>query len=679
MIFKSITLHNIFSYYGPKIFDLAPVANNPGNIVVIMGRNGFGKTSLLNSIKLLFGGVTKELRESVQRDKMPLEKGFVRGDNDWWGILNQKAKSEGNLECSVAAILLDENNREISIERRWNLSNDNYKNQLTVKAPYYPPLSDDNAQQYLSSILPLDFIPFFFFDAEEIGHLAEANRIEQKEKMELLLNIRSIDNLKTCLKEVLRKVENEYISKNIKQRLHDEESKQKSLHIEQEELLEQKNIIQVNIESLNDDIREIRSKISMLNGQATVENSAKLEASKNTELNQLEQALTDLSEVFERDAFLRLNGNGQIIERAILVIQQCADNQRGTTAEMLSSLREPLKQVFTTPPYPEQRLIEAQVVFYQKRISKLLDSRDIEEADSKPFELNPSRAKKILALLSGYTAQHKPATGLQASLARALRADNIISEIDKSLLDVRQLSEGNKQQLIYLQTTLSDQEEALLKLKDEGRAIDHKLGLNQRELSPLDGKIAELRKQARQNEHGLARIELVGRMQKLLDTYKHQLKKQQRGVLESYFNHHLNCLLDSNRLISKTKIDDEFQLHYLDAADGPVAMGSISAGMKQLAATALLWALKDACGRQLPVIIDTPLGRIDKQHQENLLSRYYPHAAKQVILLPTDSELDERKRRLLEPYIYREFHLHNPDGENTEINEITQNKEVHYG
>jgi len=101
--------------------------------------------------------------------------------------------------------------------------------------------------------------------------------------------------------------------------------------------------------------------------------------------------------------------------------------------------------------------------------------------------------------------------------------------------------------------------------------------------------------------------------------------------------------------------------------------------MKQLAATALLWALKDACGKQLPVIIDTPLGRIDKQHQDNLLNRYYPKAARQVILLPTDSELDERKRQLLAPYIYREYQLHNDDGNKTRIELMPSYQEVRNG
>jgi DNA sulfur modification protein DndD len=677
MIFKSLTLNNIFSYYGPRTFDLAPSASDEGNIIVIMGRNGFGKTSFLNSVKLLFAGVTKELRQSVQNDRVPTEKSFVLGDKDWWGILNQKARNENVFNCSVSAILLDESNREIQIERKWDLQNGNYQNHLTVKAPYNPPLFDDDAQQYLSVLLPLGFMPFFFFDAEEIGYLAEANRIQLIEKMEQLLNIRSADNLKLCLKELINKVQNEYVAKDVKPRLHEAESHQRALQIQRDELLEQKRITLSHIETLDDDLRETRQKIQLLSGQSSIEDNAKLEALKQAERQNLEQALTGLSEAFERDAFLRLNAS--LVEKAFPAVEQCATEQRGATSELLLSLREPLKAVFTSPPYPEQRLTESQVLFYQKRIVKLLDSRDVEEDDNKLFELAQARAKKLLATLSAYTPRHSPEAALCAGLTNALRADQQLTEIDKSLLEVRQLSEENKLQFQQLQTEERRQKEALDKLRDQERDVSHGLSIIERDLKPLDEKIAELRKQARDSEQGRVRIDLLEKMQKLLDAYKQKLKEQQRGTLETYFNRHLANLLDSNRLIAETKIDDSFQLHYLDTAGAPVAMSSISAGMKQLAATALLWALKDACGRQLPVIIDTPLGRIDKQHQDNLLTRYYPKAAKQVILLPTDSELDERKHRLLEPYIYREFLLDNPDGENTEIHEVTGNQEVRYG
>jgi DNA sulfur modification protein DndD len=84
-----------------------------------------------------------------------------------------------------------------------------------------------------------------------------------------------------------------------------------------------------------------------------------------------------------------------------------------------------------------------------------------------------------------------------------------------------------------------------------------------------------------------------------------------------------------------------------------------------LIATSLLWALKAVSAKTVPLVIDTPLGRIDRDHQDNLLKYYYPHVGEQVIILPTDSELDERKYSLLKPYICQEFQLRNQDGEST--------------
>lgn len=677
MIFKTITLHNIFSYYGSCSFPLEPPADNLGNIVVIMGRNGFGKTSLLNSIKLLFGGVTEELRQSVQRDKPPTAKGFVIGDKDWWGILNHQAKIKGDFECFVSAILLDDNHREYEIKRTWNLYGGNYQSELTISAPRKAPLVGEDANNYLSALLPLDYIPFFFFDAEEIGYLAEANRNKVIERMEQLLNIRPADNLKECIKRLTRKIERDSIAPDAKLELVKAENRQSEMRIHRENLQQEMQTVGSDIEILDEEIRELRQKLRLFSGQGAIENNAKLEATRNSELKNQENALTALSEMFERDAFLRLNSKQ--IQKTLPVVDVCVNGQRSINTEMLGSLREPLKEIFTTPPYPEYRLTDSQIAFYQKRITKLLDSRDIEDEENIPFRLDIGRAKKLLTAISAYAPQHTPEQPLRDLLSQAIQADNAINDIDKTLQDVRLLSDENKQQLLLLQDKLEQRQDELNKLNKQLSDIVHKLPLIDREIKPLEEAITRLTQQARQSEQSQTRIELLDKMQKLLAAYKQQLKERQRGTLEKYFNSHLNSLLDSNSLISEAKIDELFQLHYLDISGNPVAMSSISAGMKQLAATALLWALKDACGRQLPVIIDTPLGRIDKQHQDNLLNRYYPHAAKQVILLPTDSELDERKHRLLEPYIYREFHLYNPAGENTEIREIPRGKEIHYG
>ncbi|TAN51876.1 MAG: hypothetical protein EPN21_05475, partial [Methylococcaceae bacterium] len=137
MIFQSITLHNLFSYRGQVCFDLARESGATGNIVVILGRNGHGKTSFLNSVKLLFGGVTKELREAVlvQRDRPLQEKGFVLGDRDWWGILNHQARAAGEMQCAVSAVLVNDEGQEIQVSRCWDLGKGDYKSRLQITAP----------------------------------------------------------------------------------------------------------------------------------------------------------------------------------------------------------------------------------------------------------------------------------------------------------------------------------------------------------------------------------------------------------------------------------------------------------------------------------------------------------------------------------------------------------------
>ena len=68
----------------------------------------------------------------------------------------------------------------------------------------------------------------------------------------------------------------------------------------------------------------------------------------------------------------------------------------------------------------------------------------------------------------------------------------------------------------------------------------------------------------------------------------------------------------------------------------------LSAGEKQIYAIAILEALAKTSGRQLPVIIDTPLGRLDSHHREKLIENYFPSASHQVVLLSTDTEVNEQ-------------------------------------
>lgn len=96
----------------------------------------------------------------------------------------------------------------------------------------------------------------------------------------------------------------------------------------------------------------------------------------------------------------------------------------------------------------------------------------------------------------------------------------------------------------------------------------------------------------------------------------------------------------------------------LRGPDGAVILPQqLSAGERQLLAVSLLSGLAQASGRPLPVVIDTPLGRLDGIHRNHLVTRYFPQASHQVILLSTDQEIDRKAWRDLYPYVGHAYRL----------------------
>ncbi len=89
----------------------------------------------------------------------------------------------------------------------------------------------------------------------------------------------------------------------------------------------------------------------------------------------------------------------------------------------------------------------------------------------------------------------------------------------------------------------------------------------------------------------------------------------------------------------------------------PLPFDRLSAGERQLLATSMLWGLARASGRPVPMIIDTPLGRLDSDHRTNLVERYFPNASHQVLLLSTDEEIVDGYLKKLMPYVSRTFNL----------------------
>jgi DNA sulfur modification protein DndD len=135
-------------------------------------------------------------------------------------------------------------------------------------------------------------------------------------------------------------------------------------------------------------------------------------------------------------------------------------------------------------------------------------------------------------------------------------------------------------------------------------------------------------------------LKSAARVKQTLALFKQKLKLHKLNHLEDLVTKHFIYLLRKPDFIHRVQIDTEtFKLSLYDHDGDPLPKYRLSAGEKQILAIALLWGLANASGRQLPVAIDTPLGRLDSEHRNHLVERYFPQASHQVMLLSTDTEI----------------------------------------
>jgi len=112
-------------------------------------------------------------------------------------------------------------------------------------------------------------------------------------------------------------------------------------------------------------------------------------------------------------------------------------------------------------------------------------------------------------------------------------------------------------------------------------------------------------------------------------------------------SHLAHCIFEAFTLLTRkeafvAKIEmnpDTLFISLFDPQGREVPKMRLASGEKQMLAISILWGLAKASGRKLPIIVDTPMGRLDSSHRLNFVSKYLPNASHQVIVLSTDTEI----------------------------------------
>lgn len=672
MILERFSIHNLFSYYGAWEFDLRPPGDER-NVVLIWGRNGYGKTSFLNSLKLLLTGVSEELRESIHAGRKVKRDHYLLGMGDeWGGIFNRHARANNESDFGVS-LVWREAAGTVAVERTWRLEKGGVDETLRVSPSFGESLEDKNgdmeggARAFIQARLPEAVMPFFIYDGERVQQIAEANREGQLHQIEQLLDLADIDVL------------DEYLGRNLSRwRRESQDASQhkiNSLHHEIQSLEEKLAGLDADRKGLDDEIDETEYAIKRLDTalqarrQFALQNEETQLASKRDEVvARLEERSLVFFESFTRDAPLALHP---------LLMGEAARELEKIAAHPNRRLKDELTRVFTAlperlfgePPMPNPPLIQEQEEFLRRKLARVLDSYRPDEADmtSGLFHFSPLRAEALLRITEDYAQDDRKRAQWARELIEIRRLKTDLAEIERKRNDVSNLAPQERQlfeERLSERSALNAKIEAMNQRK--GGLAEHERNLHRELGQKRDICRAEEKKLAGANA-ARDKLGLGQRLQGALSTYRGLLKARRHSDIEAAINSRFRELMTSHTLIQRIRVNEDFSLHYFDAHNEPVGMGNLSAGMKQLVAQALLWGLKDVSGKEAPVVVDTPLARIDRLHQENLITRYYPKASSQVIVLPTDSELDREKYALLKPHVYREYRLLNPEGDHTRV------------
>lgn len=679
MIFESIELDNIFTYYSmngrPVQIDLSGCTEERP-IVLIRGHNGAGKTSLLNAVKLLFLGAGNEnIRRIGYPPRVLGHRQYVVGQPGVWsGLINTRARREG-VDRAHVRIVWTEAGRRVEATRSWKLQGAGYDETLILLEDGHP-VDEDKVGFRLAEILPPDFVPFFFFDGEQIQALADAEEGRKAADIERVLRLSYLGELELELERFVKQRRRDVLPADVQAKIAEAEGRRAAAEAESQ-------AAEIALRKLEEDLlaqdnkkRELDTERDRLRGGLTERERALMQQKiDNIGADRADRALSLAQRLPIEAPFLtNLDLVKQAFQRVEVHLSVCA----AADTAVIEGLRQDLpNRIFDDPnlePRIDPPLLDAQRHALHRRLDCILRDREANlTAERSPLpSLSSDRARSVRDRLVVWVQDGPSQRAEMAADLRHMRQSSI--DYARALNDMKQadfITETARTRIEEIDNALAEISEQIKKLSesigDRKRAISDRSLIISSAASDIRNFESEYEK-ARIND---SEVNAASLALSVARQHRRTVRSMRRERVEEFINQRREDMLSRYSFIDRITVDDDFIMKYYTESGELIGRSSLSAGMKQLAALSFLWALKDVSTLEVPVVIDTPLGRIDQENQNTILTQYYPCIGGQVVLLPTSSEIDDHKLSILREHIHRVYMIENRGGDYTQCVDVT--------
>lgn len=629
MIINRLTMHNFGVYAGTNTFEFT--SKKP--IVLIGGMNGRGKTTFLEAILLsLYGANSIAYKESDYNSYNQYLRSYVN-NNSW-------SKSS---YVEIEFLLNESSNDTYLVRREWNALSRITKEKISVQQNgVYSEFLTQNWAMFVENILPSALSSFYFFDGEKIAELAVAKTDDQmKASIRSMLGMTTLDVLKNDLGRIVKK-----INRNNKA---DESNK--------------------HLETLREERDQAISELEKIDESISI-------ATKKVE--DLQEALEQLHKKYEFQGGAVLEQRQSLMQKRAQIQTEIAQN-----AELLVGMAATELPIFLVRDLVSQIKLQAEDEHNDFIMQQALEQMDDYLSD---FEMQYPESIEASRIFVDYVRKQT-----EADLAPRLyeMSDHALFQMNDLVENTLQQSVNNTKSLLVNKADLKKQldtvesyltldidEKDLTVIYDQIKAKEADLVEAQVEYNRLQQErsyinstvITKSAEYSRDIEIFLQKLELHDdseRMMKysnialrILEAYAVELQRRKTGTLGATITKCYKQLANKKNLIQEIVMNPEtLDMQYLDENGNEVSKESLSAGEKQLMIIAILWALALCSKKKLPVIIDTPLSRLDSQHRTSIISTYFPNASDQTIILSTDTEIDQNYYEMMKNSVGDEFTL----------------------
>ena len=624
MIIKRLVLHNFGVYAETNEFQFK--GKNP--IVLIGGLNGRGKTTFLNAILLsLYGANSFAYKESKYNTFGQYLKSYVN---------TADGTNESYIEIEF---VIDKVSKDRYIVRReWDGNKIRISDKVTVlKNNEYDAFLTENWDMYIESIIPSALSNFFFFDGEQIADLATDETNDQiKESIKYLLGINVIDTLQKDVGRV-----NNNVRKTLGAKLNQKEANRLKNNLDKatenvENLTNKIAATTKELELLKQELEELENAYRVNGGEAyeSEANQREKKTELQSEISQLNQNLAELA--------------GGILPLALLpnLIDAIDINSRKETrAEVDRIAVEQIKEY--AEMYPTDESINSFIDFIVQKSKESVVSSRYGLSQNARYGVSQLNASLIDEAVKNAKKTLMEKTSKQKKLDEI---ENYLSlDIDGSKIGKIAAQKKNKE------IEISKAEESIRIMQEEQKTMHGTQMKAGAEYNRFIEKELEVMGTSEDSERILKYTAL---MDHVFEKYKIKLQEKKLSGLASTITACYKKLANKGNLIDKVEIDSvTLNFYYFDKYGLEVNKASLSAGEKQLMVVCILWGLAICSKKKLPVIIDTPLGRMDSNHRSALIKKYFPKASEQTIILSTDTEIDRNYYEMMKPNIGDEFTL----------------------